>query len=170
MSDNVVSVEWFERGRKHRYGRANPERFDEPVWEWMERENVSYFDLNERFGIPWDFADERIEADWWFRRLSEARVDIGDGRSLWIGGMADTYGVDAVYYNDVRLYHSDEAEARRLIAIYGYPRDVFPGICGASATFVGEYVYVIGGVEEGPRRPGRGWGCVHLWGSRGGAR
>lgn len=151
MSDNVVSVEWFERGRKHRYGRANPERFDEPVWEWMEREKVFSWDSMQRFGIPCEPDPRAKEPNWWFSRLWVSFVDLGDGRCLSIGGMSDAYGDDALDYNDVREYRRDEPNATfELVAIYGYPRGVFPGVCGATATLVGEYVYVIGGVEEGP--------------------
>lgn len=151
MNDNMVSVEWFERGRKHRYGRANPERFDEPVWEWMEREKVFSWDSMQRFGIPWEPDPRAAEPNWWFSRLWVSFVDLGDGRCLSIGGMSDAYGDDALDYNDVREYREDEPSATsELLAIYGYPREVFPGVCGATATLIGEHVYVIGGVEEGP--------------------
>ena len=162
MNDNVVSVEWFERGRKHRYGRANPERFDEPVWEWMEREKVFSWNSIERFGIPWTF-EPSAEPDWWFSRDGAASVSLGEDRCLSIGGKTDEYGYGSMSHNDVREYRLGVTDSTsELVAIYGYPREVFPGVCGATATLVGEYVYVIGGIEEGLQWDARRAGVYRL--------
>lgn len=144
-----VSREDFERARSLRFGRTNPERMDEPFWESMIRSGASAYDARVAFK-----ADGQSEAapTWSAMRFGQSTTPLPDGRVVQIAGEhEDHYDPDFCIYNDVFVHFPDGA-----IAIYGYPKDVFPPTDFHTATLVNDAVYVIGSLGYyGERRLGR---------------
>jgi hypothetical protein len=161
-----ITRRMFEEQRERRFGRANPERMDLEFWQWMVRgaeeartrdEDAqedpaaparSPYQARERFGLDNDFS----VAVWNFERMGATRTPHPDGRMICVGGEhEDYYDPDFCIYNDVVVLDLDGS-----IAIYGYPRDVFPPTDFHTATLVGDRILVIGclGYPE-ERRHGR---------------
>jgi hypothetical protein len=159
----------FERQQQRRFGASNPERMPLEFWEWMvqrseearlrvgleeEEEETSTFpghspyQLRVQFGQDGDYSKGPI---WNFDRMGATRTPHPDGRMICIGGEhEDHYDPDFCIYNDVAVLDLDGS-----VAIYGYPRDVFPPTDFHSATLMGDRVIVIGrlGYPE-ERHPG----------------
>jgi len=144
----------FEEQRERRFGRANPERMDLEFWEWMVRgaeesrtrdEDAEEdpdapvstpYEACKHFGLDNDFS----AAVWNFSRMGATRTPHPDGRMVCIGGEhEDYYDPDFCIYNDVVVLDLDGS-----IAIYGYPRDVFPPTDFHTATLDGDRIIVIG--------------------------
>ena len=47
-----VTRELFLEWRSPRYGRSNPERMDNPVWDWLVRSRMSAYHVNEDLKGP----------------------------------------------------------------------------------------------------------------------
>lgn len=169
-----ITREVFEKQRRPRFGKGNPERMQVPFWEWMIRGPDTLVKKGEgplgEFGGmiragkikstygPWRACDlfniplNREEgAIWTFDRSGATRTELQEGRVVFVGGEhEDFYEPDFYIYNDVVVFGpGDEIE------IYGYPRDVFPPTDFHTATLVGDRIVLIGctGYVE-DRRPG----------------
>ena len=143
-----VNREDFERARSRRFGRANPERMDEPFWEGMIRSGASAYDARVAFkadGLP------EAAPTWSAMRFGQSTTPLPDGRVVQIAGEhEDHYDPDFCIYNDVFVHSPDGA-----ITIFGYPKNVFPPTDFHTATLVNGAIYVIGALGYyGERRPG----------------
>ena len=144
----AVTAERFREWRSRRFGRANPEPMDNPVWEWLIETRLDAYSANRRLDGP-----DPLEAGpcWCFQRFGQSSTELPDGRIVLIAGEhEDSYDADFCIYNDVVVKHPDGE-----IDIYGYPRDVFPPTDFHSATLVGDRVVIIGSIGYvDDRRPG----------------
>ncbi|MEM9083464.1 MAG: hypothetical protein AAGB34_07705 [Planctomycetota bacterium] len=121
---------------KRRFGTKNPERMDNPVWEWMVHRGHNPYVARIELGLQTDF-DGR--PDWCFDRMGSAKIEMPDGRSIFIAGEhEDYYDPDFCIYNDVIVRNRDHVE------IYGYPADIFPPTDFHTATLVGQQIILIG--------------------------
>jgi hypothetical protein len=145
----------FESQQQRRFGTANPERQPLAFWEWMIRasEEVRLHDwsdkpepsevghsptqLREHFGQDGDYSKGPI---WNFDRMGATRTPHPDGRVICIAGEhEDHYDPDFCIYNDVVVLDLDGS-----VAIFGYPKDVFPPTDFHSSTLLGDRIIVIG--------------------------
>lgn len=129
--------ELFLEWRSPRMGESNPQRLNNPVWEWLIRSRLNAFLASERMDGP-----DAMEAGpgWCFDRFGQSSTELPDGRVVFIGGEhEDSYDPDFYIYNDVVVQHPDGA-----IDIFGYPRDVFSPTDFHSATLVGNRLIIIG--------------------------
>ena len=81
--DASVTSELFSAWRSPRFGRSNPERMNNPVWEWLVRCRVSAYWVNEEFNGPSSFDAGPC---WCFRRFGQSKSHIGGRRVVLIGG------------------------------------------------------------------------------------
>jgi hypothetical protein len=146
--DASVTRELFNAWRSPRFGRSNPERMNNPVWEWLVRCRVSAYWANEEFKGPSSFEAGPC---WCFRRFGQSKTKLPDGRVVLIGGEhEDSYDPDFYIYNDV-VVRGPGAE----IEIYGYPQDIFGPTDSHSATLLDDCIIVIGCLGYSKqRRPG----------------
>jgi Ankyrin repeats (3 copies) len=133
-----VSPEQYKLGKRQRFGLSNPELMSVDFWRsmvgsrWSAREARIMFDESEAF-------DEPI---WSFDRCGQSLTELPDGRIIEIGGgHEDSYDPDFCIYNDV-VVHDGQGNFQ----IFGYPRAVFPPTDFHTATLVGDYIYIIGGL------------------------
>lgn len=146
--DPAVTKKLFRQWRAPRYGKTNPERMNNPVWEWMVRSRTTPYAVAQRFGEP---SPLEAGAGWCFYRFGRTGTELPDRRTVLIAGEhEDCYDPDFYIYNDVVVLHPDAH-----MDIFGYPREVFPPTDFHTATLVGNRIFIIGGLnypEE--RQPG----------------
>jgi hypothetical protein len=135
--DASVTPELFKVWRSPRFGRSNPERMNNPVWEWLIRCRVSAYWANKEFNGPSSFKGGPC---WSFRRFGQSKTILPDGRVVLIGGEhEDFYDPDFCIYNDVVVQLPDKN-----IEIYGYPESVFAPTDFHSATLIDDCIIVVG--------------------------
>ncbi len=135
--DASVTPKLFKHWRTPRFGRSNPERMNNPVWEWLVRCRVNAYGANEWFDGPSSFDAGPC---WCFRRFGQSRTKLPDGRMVLIGGEhEDYYDPDFFIYNDVVVKRGDGD-----IEIYGYPEEVFPPTDSHTATLIDDEIIIIG--------------------------
>lgn len=132
---------------KHRiFGQQNPERMNNPLWDWLVVNRVSAYECASKYG------DARGAADpvWCFQRFGQSLTELPDGRYVEIGGEhEDFYDPDFCIYNDLVVHENGRFQ------ICGYPQDVFPPTDFHSATLLWPYIYIIGNLGyQHERRPG----------------
>ncbi len=128
---------------KRRFGAANPERIDNPLWEWMVRSGLNPYWARQELGVDSDAVSCAMPGnpDWCFDRIGAPTVTLDDGRTITIAGEhEDYYDPDFCIYNDVVVTKGDDVE------IYGYPADVFPPTDFQSATLIDDQIWLIGSV------------------------
>lgn len=126
-------LEW----RSPRYGRSNPERLTNPVWQWLAGNAISAYAANDLFDGPGPFD---AGPGWCCDRFGQTVTGLPDGRRVRIGGEhEDHYDPDFFIYNDVIV---DSATGD--IEVFGYPTDDFPPTDNHSATLIGESIVLIG--------------------------
>jgi len=147
-SDVNISRELFLEWRTPRFGRANPERMNNPVWEWLVRSRLGAYAANQKFDGP-----SALDAGpgWCFDRFGQSATNLPDGRKVLIAGEhEDHYDADFFIYNDVVVFHPDGN-----IDIWGYPAEVFPPTDFHTATLVGGRIILIGSLGHPEhRKPG----------------
>jgi hypothetical protein len=146
--DPAITRELFLQWRSPRAGRVNPERLNNPVWEWLIRTRLHAYTANEKFGGPDSLGAGPC---WCFSRYGQSATLLPDGRKVLVGGEhEDHYDADFCIYNDVVVLHPDGR-----IDIFGYPKEVFPPTDSHTATLVGQQLIIIGnlGYRE-QRKPG----------------
>lgn len=120
-----------------RFGTENPTRHDNPLWASLVHERINAWQVNTKFGY------ERVSGDaptWCFDRFGMTETQLIDGRTLYISGEhEDYYDPDFYIYNDVVTVAPDGT-----VAIYGYPREVFPPTDFHSATLDGDRIWIVG--------------------------
>lgn len=150
---------------KRRFGTCNPERMRLEHWEWMVRYADGPQGVRKGLGLEsnshYCHSGEGCEIpgpDWCFRRFGMSRTDMGDGRTVCVGGEhEDYYDPDFCIYNDVIVLRPGYGRAEFTIdsgdvEIYGYPADVFPPTDFHSATLVGDLLIIIGRLGYGGGR------------------
>lgn len=146
--DPAVTLELFRKWRSPRHGRSNPERLNNPVWEWLIRSKVSAYSAAKKFGEP---SALHAGPGWCFDRFGQSSTSLPDGRTILIAGEhEDSYDPDFYIYNDVVVLHPNGK-----IDILGYPAEIFPPTDFHTATLVGNRIIIIGclGHPE-QRKPG----------------
>lgn len=147
--DPAVTKDLFREWRSPRFGNANPQRMNNPVWEWLIKTGLNAYLANERLDGP-----DAMEAGpgWCFERFGQSSTTLPDGRIVLIAGEhEDHYDPDFYIYNDVVIQHPDGR-----LDIYGYPREVFPPTDFHTATLVGDRIILIGSLGyPDDRRPGQ---------------
>jgi hypothetical protein len=135
--DFSVTKELYRAWRSPRFGRGNPERLSNPVWEWLVKSGLSAYAARNAFDPP---NEQCADPAWSFARFGQSSTELADGRTILIAGEhEDSYDSDFYIYNDVVVRHADGA-----IDIFGYPREVFPPTDFHTATPLGDRIVVIG--------------------------
>lgn len=143
-----------------RYGKANPERIENALWEMVVRKNWSGYQLGEHLKIRHrnyensSFSSHRESEPgplWSWERFGRSRTTLPDGRIIHIAGEhEDSYDPDFCIYNDVIVENPDGS-----LEFYLYPKDVFPPTDSHSATLIGHEIFLIGSIGyRDLRRPG----------------
>jgi hypothetical protein len=144
----------FRQWRSPRFGRANPEQMNNPVWDWLIRSKLSAYSAAEKFSSDLPAIED---PGWCFDRFGQSSTSLPDGRIVLIGGEhEDYYDPDFNIYNDVVVQ-----QPCGKFDIYGYPADVFPPTDFHTATLFGNRIIIIGclGYRE-QRRPGTTQICI----------
>jgi hypothetical protein len=132
-----ITSDVFAEWRKPRFGDANPTRLDNPLWASLVHDRISAWSIAKQYGF------ERFPGagpTWCFDRFGQSTTLLVDGRTIYIGGEhEDYYDPDFFIYNDVVIVAPDGD-----VAIYGYPRDVFPPTDFHSATLFGDAIVIVG--------------------------
>lgn len=143
-----VTREQYLEWRSPRLGASNPQRLDNPVWEWLVRSGMNAYQANKAMDGPPALA---AGPGWCFERFGRSTTALPDGRIVHVAGEhEDHYDPDFFIYNDVIVQRPDGA-----IEIYGYPREAFPPTDFHSATLVGDRIVIVGNLGyPRERRPG----------------
>lgn len=151
-----VSYKDFKLQRDRRYGTANPDLMEVPLWATMIKHgHPSYFlQMAYQESNP---AEER--PIWTFDRRGMTCTELPDRRAIYIGGEhEDSYDPNFCIFNGV-IVRSPNGEYQ----IYGYPKHDFPPTDFHTATLVEGYpagnygngIVIIGGLGyEEDRIPG----------------
>lgn len=135
--DPAITRELFLQWRSPRFGTANPERMNNPVWEWLIKHRINAHQATQRLKGP---SAMDAGPGWCFDRFGQSTNQLPDGRIVFIAGEhEDHYDPDFYIYNDVVVQHPDGR-----VDIFGYPREVFPPTDFHSATLVGNRIVLIG--------------------------
>ena len=143
-----VTKELFLKWRTPRFGSKNPERMNNPVWEWLIKAGINAYTATERLDGP---SAMDAGPGWCFDRFGQSSNQLPDGKVVFVAGEhEDSYDPDFHIYNDVVVRHPDG-----WVDIFGYPPDVFPPTDFHSATLTSNRLILIGslGYPE-QRRPG----------------
>lgn len=128
----------YQSGCRPRYGKANPEVMNVPLWHEMVRTGISAYEAKTQFGDEGTMT----EPTWCYSRFGVSFTELPDGRFVQIGGEhEDYYDPDFYIYNDVLVH-----ERGGHFQIMGYPREVFPPTDFHSATYFDGAIYIIGGL------------------------
>lgn len=132
-----VTPEDFSATMAPRFGSSNPERCDAPFLLDQIRTGQS--------GYAARMASSGIIAGpdgpvWSFQRFGRSITRLPDGRLVLIAGEhEDHYDDDFCIYNDVTVL-----DGRGGVALYLYPKDIFPPTDFHSATLIGDEIWLIG--------------------------
>jgi hypothetical protein len=135
--DPAITPEIFLEWRSPRFGKSNPERMTNLVWNWLIKTKRDAFHANKQLNGPSPFSAGPC---WCFYRFGQSSTNLPDGRKILIAGEhEDHYDPDFYIYNDVVVENPDGR-----IEIFAYPREVFPPTDFHSATLVGDRIVIIG--------------------------
>ena len=131
-----VTADLFKAWRSPRYGKANPERMDNPLWEWLIGCRLDAYRANQALHGP-----SSIDAGpmWCFDRFGQSTTPLGDVTVLIGGEHEDHYDPDFQIYNDLVVITPGGGTE-----IYGYPRSEFPPTDFHSATPTDRSIVLIG--------------------------
>ncbi|KZR86448.1 hypothetical protein MITS9508_02670 [Synechococcus sp. MIT S9508] len=136
LSKEAPDRQTFLQWRSPRPGRSNPENLTNQFWVYAIRHGGSSWGLSQDFGVLDEFQAGPCFS---FQRYGQAKVILEDGRRVLIGGAhEDFYDPGFWIYNDVVVIEDDK------VTIYGYPLKTFPPTDYASATLVGNEIWIIG--------------------------
>jgi hypothetical protein len=142
LDDSAITTEIVKAWWKPRFGTSNPERMNNPLWEWLVRTRMEAYAAAKRFGYPETsrHTPDFLGPAWCFARFGQSVTHLPDGRIVLIAGEhEDHYDPDFNIYNDVTVYHPDDS-----LEIFGYPIDVFPPTDFHTATLVGNRIIIMG--------------------------
>jgi hypothetical protein len=138
----TISRETFDAWRTPRFGADNPTRLDNPLWASLVHDRINAYQVNKRFGY-----ERGGEPTWCFDRFGQTTTTLADGRTIYIAGEhEDYYDPDFYIYNDVVV-------VGERVAIYGYPRAVFPPTDFHTATLDGDRIWIVGSLGYMDARP-----------------
>jgi ankyrin repeat protein len=127
----------FRSAPTRRFGAANPEAMAEPFWTAMIACGLSAAEAAQLF----KFRPE-VGTIWCAQRFGQSVTNLEDGRIVLIGGEhEDYYDEDFCIYNDVFIH-----EPGGSVRILGYPKEIFAPTDFHTATQIGEFIYVVGGL------------------------
>ena len=136
-----VILEW----RAPRFGTENPQRMNNPLWEWLVKTRLDADFAEDRFSYPSPF---NAGPAWCFARLGQSVSHLPDGRVILIAGEhEDSYDPDFHIYNDVTVYHPDGK-----LDIFGYPESIFPPTDSHSATLLDGRILIVGNLSYSKNR------------------
>jgi hypothetical protein len=146
--DPAITEEMIHAWQHPRLGTSNPERMNNPVWEWLIKSKVNAYMAAEKFKMNEGCPDS---PRWCFDRFGQSTTELSDGRKVLIAGEhEDFYDPDFYIYNDVVVIDSAGG-----ISIYGYPHSVFPATDFHSATLFDNRIIIIGSLGyPRERKPG----------------
>ena len=140
LDASAITPEIVAKWWKPRFGSTNPERMNNPLWEWLVRTRVDAYEARIRFGYPCPFDASRPGPAWCFDRMGQSVTALPDGGVVLIAGEhEDDYDPDFNIYNDVTVYHPDGS-----LEIFGYPKEIFPPTDFHTATLVRNRIVIIG--------------------------
>ncbi|MDB6069889.1 MAG: hypothetical protein JWL81_1060 [Verrucomicrobiales bacterium] len=146
LDSSAITPEMVHEWWAPRFGDANPQRMNNPLWEWLVRTRIDAHKARGRFGYPRPFDASRPGPAWCFERMGQSVTRLPDGRAVMIAGEhEDSYDPDFQIYNDVTVQHPDGT-----LDIYGYPGDVFPPTDFHTATLVDRRIIIIGNLGYKP--------------------
>lgn len=140
----------YKKFSRPRYGKANPERIDNPLWlaaitggETAYQIRMAHDDTKSGEGVGSGLSSYRELQNgpvWTWERFGRSTTKLPDGRLIHIGGEhEDWYDLDFCIYNDVVVEHPDGS-----FEIYGYPMDVFLPTDFHTATLIGHTIWIVG--------------------------
>jgi hypothetical protein len=132
-----------------RYGNANPERVDNPFWDYMIRQRRWAYWARKQFDIKVEFQsrashghrwrDEPGGPVWCFTRFGRS-VTVLDFTTVYVAGEhEDSYDPDFCIYNDVIV-----EDSQGNLEIFLYPADIFPPTDFHTATLIDNQIWLIG--------------------------
>jgi hypothetical protein len=136
---------------KPRYGKANPERVENPLWQRSVTDRWPAAAMRAHLGSPVDgdvrhdfshsaYREERSGPYWSWQRLGRSSTPLLDGRILHVAGEhEDWYDADFCIYNDIIV---EDPDGR--VQFFLYPKDVLPPTDFHSATLLGGDIILIG--------------------------
>ena len=128
--------ETFTQWRSPRFGTSNPQNLTNRFWTYAIRHGGDSHSLNQDLNGPDEWEAGPCFS---FQRYGAAQLTLKDGRRVLIGGAhEDFYDPGFCIYNDVVVIDGDA------ITVYGYPENVFPPTDYATATQVGDEIWIIG--------------------------
>jgi ankyrin repeat protein len=145
--DLRVTREQYLAGRERRFGRANPERVENPFWRAMVQAGCNAYTARARFDDrkPYEGAPQPV---WCYERFGRTTTLLPDGRIIEIAGEhEDSYDPDFCIYNDVVFF-----DGKGGFEILSYPERLFPPTDFHTATLVGDSLYIIGNLGYFKRR------------------
>jgi hypothetical protein len=133
-----ITRDLFELQRHRRFGRANPEVMNLPVWTWMVHQGLNPYQAIERFGAGLDTGNG---PDWCFaRRYGMSSTSLPSGETVFVGGEYEDWNdPEFCVYNDVVVRRPDGE-----IDIFGYPRHEFRPTDFHTASAVDGRIILIG--------------------------
>lgn len=135
--DPAVTPDLFLKWRAPRFGQTNPERMNNPIWEWLVKSKLNAYTASQRLDGP---SAMDAGPGWCFDRFGQSSTRLPDGRVVFIAGEhEDHYDPDFYIYNDVVILHS-----KGKVDILGYPREAFPPTDFHTATLAGNHIIIIG--------------------------
>jgi hypothetical protein len=148
LDASAVSPEVYAAWRAPRFGTANPECMNNPLWEWLVRTRMDPYWAAKKFNGP---SSMDAGPGWCCDRMGQPFVKLPDGRIVFIAGEhEDSYDPDFYIYNDVIVHHPDGT-----LDIFGYPKEELPPVDFHTATLAGDRIILIGNLGYmGERRPG----------------
>jgi hypothetical protein len=146
-----------------RYGIANPERVENPLWRSSIAGNWTSYEMREPAGVPYEaqkftegfshssYRDATPGPLWAWQRMGRTSTPMLDGRIIHVAGeYEDWYDVNFCIYNDVIVEHPDGR-----IEILLYPKHIFPPTDFHSATPIERDIFLIGSIGyKDMRKPG----------------
>lgn len=150
-----ITKEQYLRARYEREGRANPEDITDPFRLAMIQAGVNAYVARSRFNddatstcsLSWTDRPPQV---WCFDRFGQTLTQLPDGRTILIAGEhEDWYDPDFCIYNDVTIFFPDGQ-----IKVFGYPYSVFEPTDFHTATLVGDFIWIIGGLGYVHQREG----------------
>ncbi len=145
----MQSPPYSEQGAP-RFGRTNPERIENRLWETIVRHNWTAYQARKELETR---SGQKIETPapfWSWERFGRTSTTLPDSRIVHIAGEhEDHYDPDFCIYNDVTVEHPDGR-----LEFFIYPRDVFPPTDFHTATLAGDRIVLIGSLGyKQDRRP-----------------
>ncbi len=151
----TISEDQYRAARYVREGRSNPEDLTDPFRLAMVQAGLNAYAPRCRFNDPPSFAcgltsNDRPPQVWCFDRFGQSFTPLPDGRTILIAGEhEDSYDPDFCIYNDVTVIFPDGQ-----IQLFGYPYSVFEPTDFHTATLVGDFIWIIGGLGYMHQREG----------------